>query len=157
MKLLIATLTLGTLALSGCASGTSAAPVAPAPDVAIAGNLPAQDLSLGECGLFLWTQGDPRRFIYFSKAGASTAETMLAETQQRLAMVRQGGTLFGQFMTEMDYISPESESVSLRISPGETVEGGQKISSGRIIILNSGGWETVIPVSGLRACQPDAE
>ena len=157
MKLLIATLTLGTLALAGCASGTGTAPVAPAPDVTIAGNLPAQDLSPGECGLFLWTQGDPRRFICFSKAGASTAETMLAETQQTLAMVRQGGTLFGQFMTEMDYISPESESVSLRISPGETVEGGQKISSGRIIILNSGGWETVIPVSGLRACQPDAE
>ncbi|MAH92420.1 MAG: hypothetical protein CME99_04510 [Hyphomonas sp.] len=157
MKRLIAMLTVGTLALAGCASGAGKAPVPPAPDVPIAGNLPAQDLEPGECGLFLWTQGDPRRFIYFSRAGASTAETMLAEAQQTLAMVRQGGSLFGQFMTEMDYIGPESESVFLKITPGETVEGGQKISSGRITLLNSGGWETVIPVSGLRACQPDTE
>ena len=102
-------------------------------------------------------QGAPRRFIYFSKAGSQTAETMLSETQQTMALVRQGGTLFGQFMTEMDYTTIEGETMSLRITPGEMVEGGQKISTGRIKLLNDGGWETVIPVAGLRACQPDAE
>ena len=60
-------------------------------------------------------------------------------------------------MTEMDYTTIEGETMSLRITPGEMVEGGQKISTGRIKLLNDGGWETVIPVAGLRACQPDAE
>ena len=82
---------------------------------------------------------------------------MLSETQQTMALVRQGGTLFGQFMTEMDYTTIEGETMSLRITPGEMVDGGQKISTGRIKLLNDGGWETVIPVAGLRACQPDAE
>ena len=48
MKRLIAMLTVGTLALAGCASGAGKAPVPPAPDVPIAGNLPAQDLEPGE-------------------------------------------------------------------------------------------------------------
>jgi hypothetical protein len=146
----------GAVLLAACASN-GGKPVPPAPDVPIAGSLPGQDLAPGECGLFLWTQGTPRRFIYFSRAGAATAESMLAETRQTLALVRQGGTLFGQFMTEMDYVTPEGESVSLQITPGDMVDGGQKIASGRFKLLNAGGWETVIPVAGLRACQPDPE
>ncbi|MEQ3650437.1 hypothetical protein [Hyphomonas sp.] len=147
----------GALLLAACASGDKTRPVPPAPDVPEAGSLPAQDLADGECALFLWTQGSPRRFVYFSKAGSQTAETLLSETQQTMALVRQGGTLFGQFMTEMDYTTLEGETMSLRITPGERVEGGQKISAGRIKLLNDGGWETVIPVAGLRACQPDTE
>mgnify|MGYP000155927749 CR=1 FL=1 len=147
----------GLILLAACAGGPGKAPVAPAPDVTVSGSLPSQDLAAGECGLFLWTQSEPRRFIYFSKAGSRTAETMLAETQQTLALTRLGGSLFGQFMTEMEYLSSENESIILEVSPGETMEGGQKISNGRIRILNAGGWETVIPVSGLRACQPDSE
>lgn len=145
------------LLLAACASGENSRPVPPAPEVPEAGNLPAQDLAAGECALFLWSQSSPRRFIYFAKAGNQTAETMLSETQQTVALVRQGGTLFGQFMTELDYQSIEGEAISVRITPGDMVEGGQKISSGRIKLLNDGGWETVIPVTGLRACQPDSE
>jgi hypothetical protein len=156
MKRAIAILA-GALLLAACASGDKTRPVPPAPVVPEVGNLPAQDLAAGECALFLWTQGSPRRFIYFSRAGSQTAETMLSETQQTVALVRQGGTLFGQFMTEMDYASIEGETISLRITPGDLVDGGQKISAGRIKLLNDGGWETVIPVTGLRACQPDAE
>ncbi len=144
--------------LSACASndaGVRAAP--PAPSVPESGSLPAQPLAAGECGLFLWTQDTPRRFIFFSKAGGRTAEFMRSDTQQTLSLTRQGGSLFGQFMTNMDYQSAEGESVSLHLTAGERVEGGEKIASGRLEILNAGGWETVIPVSGLRACQPDPE
>ena len=65
----------GALLLAACASGDKTRPVPPAPDVPEAGSLPAQDLADGECALFLWTQGSPRRFVYFSKAGSQTAET----------------------------------------------------------------------------------
>ena len=75
--------------MSALRSSPGKAPVAPAPDVTVSGSLPSQDLAAGECGLFLWTQSEPRRFIYFSKAGSRTAETMLAylphQAQQRIA------------------------------------------------------------------------
>ena len=144
--------------LAACASGTTERkPVAPAPETPKPGNLPSQTLPGGECALFLWTQGEPRRFIFFSRASTGVAEVMFSEGQQTLTLTRQGGTLFGQFMTDMDFVTPASESVNLRITPGELVENGQKISSGRIKILNAGGWETLIPVVGIRACQPDTE
>ncbi|KCZ48863.1 hypothetical protein HY3_11945 [Hyphomonas pacifica] len=80
-----------------------------------------------------------------------------AGKQEDLTLAAQRGDLFGQFMTEMDYAMPGEKIVSLRLTPGESVEGGQKISSGRIELLDVGGWSTIIPVVGLRACQPDPE
>ena len=132
--------------------------VTPAPEAPEPGNLPAQTLEPSECGLFLWTQGTPRRFIFFSRAASGQAIAMLeVGKQEQLTLAAQRGDLFGQFMTEMDYAMSGDGAVFLHLTPGESVEGGQKISSGRIELLDAGGWSTIIPVVGVRACQPDPE
>ncbi|KCZ55522.1 hypothetical protein HY29_11445 [Hyphomonas beringensis] len=106
----------------------------------------------------MWTQGTPRRFIFFSRAASGQAIAMLeAGKQEQLTLAAQRGDLFGQFMTEMDYAMSGDGAVFLHLMPGESVEGGQKISSGRIELLDAGGWSTIIPVVGVRACQPDPE
>ncbi len=147
------------LIMTACASGKDKSrPVPPAPDVPKPGTLPPQTLAAGECGLFLWTQDTPRRFVFFSRAATGTASAMLQSSERSdLTLTAQRGDLFGQFMTEMDFVTATGQPVSLRLQPGESVEDGQKISAGRIELLDDGGWSTIIPIVGLRACQPDPE
>lgn len=145
------------LALLASACASSSKPVPPPPDKPAPGDLPAQNLAPGECGLFLWTKGEPRRFIFFARPATATANLMLSGEQQSLTLIRQGGSLFGQFMTELDYVDPAGLPVDVRIVPGKMVDGGQRIESGRMTLQDDGGWETIVPVVGLRACQAETE
>jgi hypothetical protein len=46
------------------------------------------------------------------------------------------------------------QTITVSVVPGENIEGGQRISSGKILMTDPEGWETIMPVLGLRACQP---
>ena len=118
--------------------------------------LPAQALPPGKCGLFLWSKDEPRRLVFFTEADAVAANAALGMGAVLLTRTKQGGRLFGQFMTESNYVAPDGGVVSLVFVPGAMLEDGQRISEGRISVIAPEGWETLIPVVGLRACQPDA-
>ncbi|MFN3312246.1 MAG: hypothetical protein ACK46Q_02100 [Hyphomonas sp.] len=117
--------------------------------------LPAQRLNAGECGLFLWSMTAPRKFVFFTKASASEAQVWHEGKALPLQMVDSHGDIFGQFMTGHDYITRDGAlEVGLNFTPGERLEQGQRISSGRLVIRAGDGWETVQPVSGVSACMP---
>jgi len=150
------------LALAGCSStnpghesvraggtGTPAAPARP-------GELGPQTLQPDECALFLWTATEPRRFIFFSKAGSKAAKLSLQGMETDLIQTGASGDLFGQFMTETVFSAP-GQTITVSLTPGEEIEGGQRIRSGKILIRDGEGWETILPVLGLRACQPGGQ
>jgi hypothetical protein len=158
------------LLLSACASGPSdhagPAPVqasgAAQPSrgaVAAAGgiveSLPAQTLPAGKCGLFLWTQDEPRHFILFYPAGGVSAEAILNSRQEKLTLESQGGEIFTQFMTQMTFRRTDGGPVKLSIEPGEMIDGGRRVPAARMISQDPDGWEIITPLAGLAACQPE--
>lgn len=155
------------LLLSACASGqadhagmTSAQASGIAqPPRPVAGatveSLPPQTLPAGKCGLFLWTQEEPRHFILFYPAGGVSAEAILNGHQERLTLESQGGEVFTQFMTNMAFRSGEGSPVKLTIEPGEMVDGGRRVPAARMISRDQEGWEIITPLAGLTACQPE--
>lgn len=114
-----------------------------------------QDLAPGECGLFLWSKTDLTKFIFFSKAITGTA--LISRTEGPVLLTQTGarGDIFGQFNTQMDYLDPNGVQFALKMEPGEELEGGQRVASALITTTNAEGWQTKLPVLGVRACQPE--
>ena len=145
------------LAFLGACAGTpdSSSELASAAEViSNSGELPSQTLAPGACGLFLWTQSPPVRFVFFTEAGTDTALINVDGTETPLQLTSTGGSLFGQFMTQMTYRSPTG-NVGISFQPGERLDGGQGVKNGRLSLVSKDGWETMIPVLGLSACQPE--
>lgn len=117
--------------------------------------LPPQTLEAGECGLFLWGMAAPRRFSFFTESSSGEALVFHEGTAHTLVQTDASGEVFGQFFTETQYLSADGTwSVNLSITPGDILEGGQRVETGRLVTTSADGWETVLPVTGVRACIP---
>lgn len=127
----------------------------PAIDSVPSSGLGPQELLTGECGLFLWSQTDVSKFIFFSKALSGTATFAQAETPLTLSQIGAGGDIFGQFNTDMTFLTEDGREVALTVEAGELLEGGQRISSGLINVRDKDGWDTRLPVLGVRACKQE--
>lgn len=127
----------------------------PAIDSVPSSALGPQDLLAGDCALFLWSQTDVSKFIFFSKALSGTALFAQGETPIELTQVAAGGDIFGQFNTRLSYQTEDGRSVSVSIVPGDVLEGGQRIERGIINVRDLEGWDTKLPVLGVRACQQE--
>lgn len=154
--------TAGGLLLGACAT-PEAAPKPPptsANALAVAGmedareGLPAQELKIGECGLFLWTRREDPQFVFFSRSGEETAEYWFQGAQVSLNRTALGGDIFGQQLTEQDFADASGKSYQLRMTPGDMLVSGQRVPEASMTITDSEGWKTLIPLAGVTACQP---
>ena len=127
----------------------------PAIDSVPKSGLGPQELLVGDCGLFLWSQTDVSKFIFFSKALSGTATFAQGEVPLVLTQIGASGDIFGQFNTNMTYATQDGRELALSIEPGENLDGGQRIESGMINIRDTEGWDTKLPVLGVRACQQE--
>lgn len=157
-------LAVGMLALSACQSATQssrshttrqqAASASAALQVLPESALGPQQLAAGECGLFLWSKTDTSKFIFFSKALSGQALMAQGEDQVALEQTGAGGDIFGQFNTRLQFSTRRSDqTVNLVITPGELLDGGQRIETGLLTTIRADGWQTKLPVLGVRACQ----
>lgn len=112
-----------------------------------------QELAEQECGLFLWSKTDISKFIFFSKALSGTAVFAQTDVPIELTQTRAGGDIFGQFNTNMEFVSSDGRVLSLTVVPGDMLQGGQRLESGLISMTDREGWQTKLPVLGVRACQ----
>lgn len=127
----------------------------PAIDSVPSSALGPQELLVGECGLFLWSQTDVTKFIFFSKALSGTAAFAQGEVPLVLTQIGAGGDIFGQFNTNMTYLTEDGRELVLTMEAGEVLEGGQRIANGLINIRDKQGWDTKLPVLGVRACKQE--
>ena len=127
----------------------------PAIDSVPSSALGPQELSAGDCALFLWSQTDVSKFIFFSRALSGTASFAQGEVPIALTQITAGGQIFGQFNTEMSYQAADGRQLSLSVIAGEELVGGQRIDSGLLSLTDTDGWQTKLPVLGVRACQQE--
>jgi hypothetical protein len=117
--------------------------------------LPPQRLAPGKCGLFLWGMSAPRQFVFFAESPATSGLVLLDGGPVRLPVTSSGGEVFGQFVSELELEEAATgRVVEITLKPGENLDGGQRVDSGNITIRDAEGWETILPVTGVRACMP---
>ncbi len=146
------------LLCAACASSVESTPqqVSNSTSGEVRKGLGPQTLAPGECGLFLWTSGEQRKFVFFSKAGTETALVDLGGEAVRMSQTGADGEIFGQFMTNMQYKRPdESDRLAVYVEPGDVLEKGQRTETARLTFIDEEGWEVIVPVAGVRACQDE--
>lgn len=117
--------------------------------------LSPQRLEPGQCGLFLWGMSAPRKFVFFKEGTSSDALILVDDVTTSVTMTSADGDVFGQFMTQMKFAKAGSgETVVATIEPGQPLDGGQRVESGTLLFRDANAWETVLPVTGVRACLP---
>lgn len=164
MKRLCSILIWAGLTVAACSSRPDPAPPAPqavdphtlvpAVNVVPESGLGPQTLASNECGLFLWNRTDPTQFIFFQREQAGQATMQIGARAVTVAQTVNRGQIFGEFMTEQGFAAPGGEQILLTVVPGEELRGGQRVEQGKLEITTGEGWRTLIPVVGVRACQP---
>lgn len=145
--------------LTACASSVTTPAEAPRADInndtaQAQRGLPPQTLAPNECGLFLWSKTDASKFVFFTRAGQSEALFLLDDVPTPLRSISEGGEVFGQFYTETKFKTEDGRDVSLSYEPGEALTDGARIKNGLMQYADEKGWRTVLPVLGVRVCQP---
>lgn len=120
------------------------------------GNLPPRDLSSGQCGLFVWTGEDARRFVLFSDSRRNQAAIATETGEARMQITEETGSeAYGQYPLTQ-YRVENGDIARLFLSDYEDISSGRRYKSGTLTLKNDTGWEQVIPVIGLAVCQPPA-
>lgn len=118
------------------------------------GELPAQDLEPGECGLFLFTARPTPRFVFFSNAAKATALMKLDGEFVTLARTQTAGEVFDQQYSEQTFVAPaQGLEAKLSLRRGRETLGGSQIDGGSVRLSRENGWNMVIPVGGATACE----
>ena len=130
----------GAVLLSACASVPSGAGA----DAEKAG-LPTSNLRPGQCGLFGWSTGAERDFIFY--ADETTAR--YSGDAGPVDLIAQSG------FPATNYTDPFGQPVTLRLGDSEAMNGGTRYPSARLVSLNADGWERFQPVAIVKTCQPN--
>ncbi len=115
--------------------------------------LPAQQLDRGACAMFLWGAGQGRPLQFYQDA--SVGDARLAISPDRLA-TRTSGTspvVEGLFANQTFKLNELEISVMVRPSTSRNVLKGIPIPTGRMVIKEADGRETILPVAGLFGCR----
>lgn len=114
--------------------------------------LAPRDLGKGECGIFVWTADNARRFIFFSQTEKSTASWWSADGEIDVTRMSSGGIYAFDQASEQSFKLPDGGNLKLSLSNPEEVDNGTRYKSGAITQTSADGWEKVIPVLGMAAC-----
>lgn len=139
----------------GASAGDSATDIAAQGQASPRKGLDPVALNEGDCGLFLWTRREQPQFVFFSRAGEETARFWFEDSSLELSRTALGGDVFGQQLTEQDFVTADGRSIELRMTPGDQLIGGQRIPEASLTLVDAEGWKTLIPLAGVSACQPD--
>lgn len=115
--------------------------------------LAPQTLEKGECGLFLWTNTEPRIFTFFENP--KTTKYLLYRQGKTYPLTRTSTPTDYQISDRFDeaFINPEIGRVKLKGQFSKTLENGRRVNAAILSVANDEEWQEIIPVSGVYACQ----
>jgi len=117
-------------------------------------------LDRGECGLFVWTGDQDRRFILFSQSQKGSAAWAGPNGELPLTIVETSGQAFqGQYTVQnfaqvskdKNVINPPFLTLSLRNL--EEVVDSTRFKGGTLSQTSQDGLQRVIPIVGLSTCR----
>jgi len=129
--------------LVGCATTTENEPI-----VASAG-LSAKALAAGECGLYVWTADAVKTFTLF----ASPSGVSYLNGASEISLTEKNPTT--PPATNREFVDETGKILTLTLLTPQDIEGGTRYKTGRLTSVADDGWEKVVPIVGLYACQPD--
>jgi len=129
------------LILAGCA--TTAKDAAPQ-----ATGLSSKTLAAGECGLYVWTADAAKTFTLF----AAPSEVSYMKEGSTIALTEKNSVT--PLASSREFMDAEGKTLSLTLLSPQEIDGGIRYKAGRLTSLSEDGWEKVVPVVGLYACQP---
>lgn len=148
------------LALSACGSTSRSREEAVIPGVVDAGAmafeaLDPQPLPAGACGMFLWARsaGEPV-FILAAFAQPPEARVKLQGRERRLVRsAAEGAAASGHFERQTYTDGRLTLTVDVNFDTDRRIVDGVAIERGVIRVSDRDGWQTIIPVGGLVACE----
>ena len=129
----------GAALLGACASTPPTA--ASSPELS---GLPTSELAPGQCGLFGWSTGDTRDFIFYADQNTARYDSF----DGPINLTAQSG------FPATDYTDPSGNPVTLRLGQGEAMSGGMRYPAARVVSMTDEGWERLHPVAIVETCQP---
>lgn len=105
-------------------------------------------LAAGECGLYVWTADAAKTFTLF----AAPSEVSYLKDGKTIALTEKSPTV--PPASNREFMDPEGKSLNLTLLVPQEIEGGIRYKAGRLTSLSEDGWEKVVPIVGLYACQP---
>jgi len=117
--------------------------------------LEPQPLNAGACSMFLWSQSEARPVFVFV-ALANPAEARVRRNGRDRILRRtaaDGQSWHGHFETQTFADELMTIETDLRFSTTRQLRDGAVIEGGVIRVRDREGWETIVPVNGMVACQ----
>lgn len=144
---------LSVVGMTGCETlnvgKTPAKPIA----TTVNNGLTPQELAAGECGIFLWSSGTPRTFVFFHKQGDQNAKYYTQGTEIALLTSQNTMVMNERALVEYTYSGDGFETVTLKGILSEELESGQRLSNATIKTKILDAWEEIHPVSGVYVCR----
>ena len=153
---------LALLLIAGCATGRHPSAIAPATvsnsasaDGLPLGTLPRQDLSPGECGIFLWKAGENARLLLAATANPPVARIMLDGHIVDLPRIdgKGAGVVSGPDPSARYGDGRITLALDLVIEARRGLTDGAAVPSGVLRLDRADGESIVMPVVGLLACR----
>ena len=147
--------------LAGCATTSKQMPApraASTPSVETShatpfGALPPRTLAAGQCAMFLWVRSAEPKLVFFGSAqGDGHAVINGRETGLQRTGV-EGREALGQYEDQTYTFDGNKVEVRVNFQPRSGLDRGVVVPQGTLRLRQSDGWETVLPVGGLVACQ----
>lgn len=105
-------------------------------------------LAPGECGLYVWTADTTKTFTLF----AAPHEISYLKKGEMVRLTEKSPT--SPPASVRNFTDAEGKSLTLTLLSPEEIDGGIRYKAGRLTSLSEDGWEKVMPIVGLYACQP---
>ena len=142
----------GLIVLSACSSLPDGLKSSNSKSEKLEDRLSPRDLTQGECGIFVWTADAARRFVFFSQATDPMASWWSGDGEQFIQRISSDGQAAFEQSSIQTFGLPDGGSLRVALSDPEEVANGTRYKTGAITQTGSDGWEKVMPVFGVAAC-----
>ncbi len=117
------------------------------------GTLSPQTLTAGECGLFLWSRSSERNLILFNGRDGEAHMVINGQSMKFPRAQAEGEQVLGQFEIQTFQQNQYTLRVDLGFEKRAGISRGAVIPQGSLRLSGEGGWEVIVPVGGLVACE----
>jgi hypothetical protein len=117
-------------------------------------DLPAQTLSAGRCGLFIWSKTERPVFILFATESPARALVRIGNRELRLDRKQTSGeAVLGHYEKQTFAGGKHSFEIDLTFDREAQLTDGAVIQRGVLRTRDQKGFETILPVGGMIGCK----